>query len=179
MTTNADIPRFAADRMLGRLARWLRLCGVDVRYDMNLGGSALLRAARAEARLLLTRDKRLRTASDVLYLGSERMREQLAEVLRRFAIDPSAHALTRCSRCNATLHEISRETVMTRVPPFVYASNDRFAECDRCGHIYWPATHHARILEQMRLIRKGEESGNQAAEAAVFKLRSDAPGDYK
>ncbi|MGH7863583.1 MAG: Mut7-C RNAse domain-containing protein, partial [Candidatus Binataceae bacterium] len=33
-----ETPRFAADRMVGRLARWLRLLGVDVLYSPSLGG---------------------------------------------------------------------------------------------------------------------------------------------
>ncbi len=135
--------------MLARLARWLRLCGVDVSFDPNVGGAELLRAARAERRVVLTRDKRLRTAPDALYLRSERVRDQLREVLHRFAIDPHRNALTRCSRCNAPLREVSREAVAYRVPPFVYASQTRFSQCDSCGRIYWRATHPERIMAEL------------------------------
>ncbi len=138
--------------MLARLARWLRLCGVDVTFDSKLGGADLLHAARKEGRIVLTRDKRLRTASDVLYLGSERVREQLREVLRRFTIDPRPGALTRCSRCNSLLHEVSRESVAQRVPPFVYATQTRFCECDTCNRIYWRATHPERIMAEIARI---------------------------
>src|SRR6185437_13434378 len=74
-------PRLAVDRMLQRLARWLRLAGADVLCDGALSGPELLRRARAEGRATITRDKRLRTASDVLYLESQNFREQLREVL--------------------------------------------------------------------------------------------------
>ena len=152
MSTTADIPRLAADRMLARLARWLRLCGVDVTFDPNLGGAELLHAARCEQRLVLTRDKRLRTAPDAFYLGSERVREQLREVLQRFAIDPRRGALTRCSRCNSALYAVSREMVKLRVPPFVYASQDRFSQCHSCGRIYWRATHPERIMAEIARV---------------------------
>ncbi|MDB5108840.1 MAG: hypothetical protein JWM69_1781, partial [Candidatus Binatus sp.] len=59
-----EMPRFAADRMLMRLARWLRLLGADVITDASIGGADLLKRARLEGRILLTRDKRLRTAAD-------------------------------------------------------------------------------------------------------------------
>src|SRR6202040_1216353 len=61
-------PQFAADRMLARLARWLRLLGADVLFDPALGGDKLLARARLESRIMLTRDKRLRTAPDALYI---------------------------------------------------------------------------------------------------------------
>ena len=142
-------PRFAADRMLARLARWLRLLGADVLFDPSLGGDKLLRQARAEGRITLTRDKRLRTASDALYLESNLFRDQLREVLARFPFDLRRGAFTRCSHCNEPLAEAGRETVVRRVPPFVYASQERFARCPRCGRIYWGATHPERIWREL------------------------------
>jgi uncharacterized protein with PIN domain len=147
-------PRFAADRMLARLARWLRLCGVDVCFDPKLGGAELLGAARREGRIVLTRDKRLRTAPDAIYLGSERVREQLREILRRFSIDPRRSALSRCSRCNSILIETAREEVAGQVPPYVHATQRRFARCPDCGRIYWRATHPQRIMAEIERADK-------------------------
>lgn len=144
-----EVPKFAADRMLKRLARWLRLMGADVIWDDNLTGAELLKVARRENRHLLTRDKRLRTASDVLFIENNLFRDQIREVLARFPFDTRRWAFTRCSCCNEVLREVSRETVMRRVPPFVYASNPKFALCDRCGRIYWSATHMERALHEM------------------------------
>jgi uncharacterized protein with PIN domain len=142
-------PKFAADRMLARLARWLRLLGADVLFDSSLDGGKLLRQARAEGRITLTRDKRLRTASDALYLENSLFRDQLREVLARFPFDPRRGAFTRCSHCNETLAEAGRDTVVRRVPPFVYASQERFSRCPRCGRIYWGATHPERIRREL------------------------------
>jgi len=147
--TTTGTVRFAADRMLARLARWLRLCGVDVIFDPKMSGSELLIAARREGRIVLTRDKRLRTAADVLYFSSQQFREQLREVLQRFAIDPHRAAFTRCSRCNSLLNEVSRESVAAKVPHYVYASQSRFSECPGCGRIYWRATHPDRIMTEI------------------------------
>jgi uncharacterized protein len=157
--SGSGVPRFAADRMLARVARWLRLCGADVSFDPNLGGSELLRAARREGRLVLSRDKRLRTAPEVFFIESNLFREQLREVLARFAIDPRLGALTRCSQCNSNLREAGREAVRQRVPPFVYASQDRFSVCGGCGRIYWRATHRDRILTEIAGIEDGGQLG--------------------
>ena len=40
--------RFAADAMLGRLARWLRVLGYDTSYDESLADTVLVQLAAAE-----------------------------------------------------------------------------------------------------------------------------------
>ena len=128
-----------------RLARWMRLLGADVITDASMTGAELLKVARADNRTLVTRDKRLRTAPDVFFVEGNAIRSQLREVVRHFGLDPRVIALTRCSRCNHLLTPVARELVSRRVPPYVFASHDRFAECGNCGRIYWSETHPKRI----------------------------------
>ena len=135
-----------------RLARWMRLLGADVITDASLTGAELLKIARADNRILVTRDKRLRTAADVFFVEGNAIRSQLREVVRRFGIDPRVIALTRCSRCNHLLTPVPRELVSRRVPPYVFASHDRFAECEKCGRIYWSETHPKRIHKMLDSI---------------------------
>jgi uncharacterized protein len=148
-----EIPaRFAADRMLKRLARWLRLIGADVVYDDCLSGAEMLRRARSEERPLLTRDKRLRTAPDVLCLESQLFRDQLREVMRRYPFDPHRFAFTRCLSCNEPLQMISREVVARRIPPFVFATHEHFALCASCNRVYWGGTHPVRALSEIKAL---------------------------
>ena len=156
-----EMPRFAVDRMLARLARWLRLMGADVLFDPALGGAELLRAARAEGRIVVTRDKRLRTAPDVIFLTVNLFREQLREVLARRPFDPRAHAFTRCSECNELLQWLDRSLVARRVPPFVFASHQKFACCPRCGKIYWDATHVSRALAEIEALACGQNAASR------------------
>jgi uncharacterized protein len=151
-------PRFAADRNLIRLARWLRLMGADVICDPAWSGASAVSHARAEGRYLLTRDKRRRLAADTLYIETHLFRDQLREVLTRFPFDPRLDALTRCARCNGVLHQISRAALHSRVPPFVYATHDHFAVCASCGKVYWPATHRVRILREINELRPASHS---------------------
>src|SRR5579863_9950072 len=109
-----ETPRLAADRMLMRLARWLRLLGADVISDPSLSGSELLKKARSDHRILLTRDKRLRTAPDVFFLEANDIRSQIRDAVRHFALNPHAIALTRCSRCNHVLTPVARDLVSRR-----------------------------------------------------------------
>ena len=76
--------KFAADRMLGRLVKWLRVLGCDVIYGPHLTGYGLIRAARAEARLILTRDRRLKQKQppEFIFIDSDHYRDQLQQVIR-------------------------------------------------------------------------------------------------
>ena len=103
--------------------------------------------------MTLTRDKRLRTAPDALLVENDLVREQVRQVLEHFKLDCAPAALTRCPICNSALTKVHRETVMTRIPPFVYASHELLSECVACGHLYWPATHAHRILAELAEIR--------------------------
>jgi len=54
--------RLLVDAMLGKLARYLRMCGYDAAYALDRGLEAdedLLAVARDEGRQLLTRDRQL------------------------------------------------------------------------------------------------------------------------
>lgn len=148
----SEIPMFAADRMLARLARWLRLMGADVLFDPAMVGADLLRRARDESRIMLTRDKRLRTAPDVIFIESNLIREQLREVLTRHPFDPRLRAFTRCSSCNQPLQILDRNLVGRRVPAFVFASHEKFAACPQCGKIYWDASHVERALAEIEAL---------------------------
>lgn len=161
--------RFAVDRMLGRLARWLRLLGYDATYGPQLGGPALLRHARAEQRIVLTRDHRLarrRTAVTLHLIGADAFRTQLCDVVTTFGLDPGARLLTRCSRCNHLLEPATATTVADLVPPYVLNTQGRFARCPSCRRIYWPATHDERIRAELRAMGLFREHGNPPAPSA-------------
>jgi uncharacterized protein with PIN domain len=147
-----NIPRFAADRTLTRLARWLRLMGADVLCEDRLSAAETLRISREQNRIMLTRDKRLRTAPDVLYIEGHLFRDQIREVMRRHPFDPHRRPFTRCSVCNQLLKTVTRETVARRVPPFVYAAHENFALCENCGRVYWGATHLDRAMLEIEAI---------------------------
>ncbi|MCK4436273.1 DUF5615 family PIN-like protein, partial [Candidatus Bathyarchaeota archaeon] len=51
--------RFLADSMLGKLTRWLRMLGHDTTYANHLDDKTLAKMAKAEERVLLTRDLEL------------------------------------------------------------------------------------------------------------------------
>jgi uncharacterized protein len=139
--------RFVADAMLGRLARWLRILGYDTLYDVSWPDVYLVRLARAEDRMLLTRDYELAHRIHVLVtlIESECLTEQLAQLQRELAIN--CNNAPRCPMCNSLLEPISKEEAWDKVPLFAYIDNEAFSHCPTCGRYYWPGTHWKRIRE--------------------------------
>jgi len=145
-----------ADGMLGRLAKWLRLLGYDTAYDNSATDPELARRARAEGRVLLTRDRGLaaRRGLRTLLIHSEILEEQIQEV--QDALGPPPHPyLSRCAVCNAVLEPISPAEVADRVPPYVLRTQTEFRRCPDCGRIYWPGSHFEKMRGLMRKFNTG------------------------
>lgn len=143
-----DAPRFAVDRTLGRLARWLRVLGFDAAYRKELPPERLLTLAAREDRIVLTRDGRLacpRGRARVIRLHSDRFRDQLRELDRVLPLGGVETRPARCVECNAAVEALAPGDVPQSVPEYVRATQHDFRRCPRCRRIYWPATHRARM----------------------------------
>jgi len=155
MTAPTSEPvKFAADRMLGRLARWLRVIGQDVIYGRHLSGYGLIHAARAENRLILTRDRGLKQKQppEFIFIDSDDYREQLRQVIRACDLRAGDALFTRCLECNAVLEPKTKESVESLVPPYVFSTQEMFFWCSQCRRVYWPATHHQKMLDELKTI---------------------------
>lgn len=141
--------RFLCDAMLGRLAHWLRILGYDTAYS-NMDDHALARQARAEGRILLTRDTQLaqRRGIQALLITSDGLEEQIRQVLTTFGLRPQ-DTFSRCPVCNARLQTLSREAAQVRVPLHVSQTHDTFQECPACRRVYWPGSHWTRIRQRL------------------------------
>ncbi|HSE90851.1 MAG TPA: Mut7-C RNAse domain-containing protein, partial [Candidatus Binatia bacterium] len=137
METSAKEVKFAADRMLGKLAKWLRVMGQDVIYGQHLSGYGLIRAARAENRLILTRDHGLKKKQppDFLFIESDHYREQLRQVIRARGLRPLDNAFTRCLECNLILERRPKASVEKIVPPYVFTTQESFSSCPQCHRV--------------------------------------------
>ena len=142
--------KFLADNMLGRLATWLRLMGYDTLYLPEADDAELARVARAEDRVLLTRDVELTRRRGIrpLMIESDKVEEQLFQVFRHSKLT-ARHAFSRCARCNVPLDPVGKADVRNHVPRYVFESQERFLRCPHCCRVYWRGTHWARILSQI------------------------------
>ncbi|MDW5561594.1 MAG: Mut7-C RNAse domain-containing protein [Methanomassiliicoccus sp.] len=135
-------PRFLADEMLGTLARWLRMLGYDTEYVRDLLDREVLELARAEDRIILTRDRQLaeRAGNTGLLITGDDLDDQLEQVVRTFALS-NERSMTRCTVCNGRLVLADPQEVAEKVPERVLAFRKEFYLCPRCGQIYWKGTH--------------------------------------
>ena len=141
-------PRFIADAMLGRLARWLRTLGYDTAYDDAIADAELVRRAFEEGRHILTRDRRLFGEWRIdggLLLESEGPLEQLREVVAAFRLPRPTRLFTRCRECNGVPAAVDRRAAAARVPARVLERARDFAACPGCGRVYWEGSHTARM----------------------------------
>jgi uncharacterized protein len=147
--------RFIADRMIGRLARMLRLLGYDTVYQPDLKPAGLAELAQREGRIILTRgDTRLRFpgATNVFSLRSEHPSEQLREVVAQFSLDPKLGLWTRCTVCNGAISPAKKEEIKDLVKPKVYEIYSEFYRCEGCDRVYWHGTHVEQILKNLSLV---------------------------
>ena len=150
-------PRFIADAMLGKLARWLRAMGFDTLY-MQGDDHSIAARARAEGRILLTRDTELarRKGLHVMLIRSQNLNSQLTQVVQTFGYQAS-DLPSRCMKCNGILHSRTTDQVRHLVPLYVAQTQRIFHQCSKCGQVYWQGTHWDKIQKLRNILHKNTE----------------------
>ncbi len=146
--------------MLGKLTRWLRMLGYNVKYSNKLDDSQLIKIAKNEKRILLTRDLELyqqATAKqvDAFYLKVRTEEEKLAELAKRFKIKLDIDmATSRCPKCNARVKPISKERVADKVDKGTFTYYNEFWECPKCQQVYWQGAHWTKIRKTLEKAKR-------------------------
>jgi uncharacterized protein with PIN domain len=154
--------RFVVDGHLGRLARYLRLLGFDVRWRSDARDDEIARLAATERRIVLTRDSGLlkrRIVSHGYRVREQEPGRQLAEVVRRLDLFRSIAPFRRCLRCNELLETVRKADVADALPPRVRERHEAFRRCPSCRRVYWPGTHYRRmerIVSDLLVLRHAE-----------------------
>ena len=147
--------RFLCDEMLVRLARLLRAAGYDT--YLASGGepdAELVRTARREGRILLTRDKRLAaTAEESVLIGGWGVNAEAHSLSRAVVMDWEFAPFTRCVVDNAHLREAAAEEV-ERLPAQTREAPGPFRICPACGRAYWPGSHVRRMTSRLRELAR-------------------------
>lgn len=139
-------PRFLLDVHLGKLARLLRLLGLDAVHRREAEDDDLAREAASSGRILLTRDRGLLmrgALSRGRWIRATDPEEQAAEVLAGFRLDTATRPFSRCMECNTPVTQAPPDTV--DVPAGVRSRHRAFRYCPGCGRVYWPGTHAERL----------------------------------
>lgn len=139
--------------MLGRLARELRLLGIDCTYQNEPNSEQIFKRAKQEGRLLLTRNTKLKDKESVIFVESENVVDQVQQILATFP-DLVIKPMSRCLNCNGVLVEREKESIKSEVPFYVYRTQERFYSCPDCGKIYWRGTHYEDMKKRINKYRK-------------------------
>ena len=154
-------PRFLLDDHLRKLAKHLRMLGLDAEHLSGAEDADLARRSVAEARTLLTRDRGLLMRSavrDGRFVREVEPTLQAIEVVRSFALITVVEPLTRCLECNDVLMAASAEELGGRVPDAAAAAHDRIGWCSTCRRAYWEGTHVGALRERIRVILEAVEA---------------------
>ena len=137
-------PAFILDVHLGKLAKHLRLCGLDTLYFKHLTDPEIIKISLKEHRIILTRDKGLlknRKVTHGYWIRSIKPETQLKEVLFRFDLKTNLHLFSRCLECNGVLTDVPKEEIIDHLLPKTREYYTEFKKCPVCGHIYWAGSH--------------------------------------
>lgn len=136
--------RFVLDTHLGRLAAYLRAFGFDALYRNDADDVDLAAIAAAESRILLSRDRGLLKRKAVIYgycVRDTDPRQQITDVLQRFASRDEIRLWQRCLHCNGELVEVDKAAIYDRLEPKTQRYYDDYSRCTDCGQIYWRGSH--------------------------------------
>ena len=150
--------KFLVDRMLGKLAKDLRLLGYDTLYFKGEGPLELIDLGRRERRVILTRNTRLspkRPEDQIVQITEDRPALQLRQLISGNRIQfEEGRLFSRCLLCNAVLEGVSRQEVEGRVPDFIFHQRKEFVRCPQCQKIYWRGTHQENMERRLRELRR-------------------------
>jgi len=140
--------KFIADVHLGKLTKYLRMCGFDTCFNTHYADNEIISISKLERRVILTRDKELLKNRKVIHgllIKSQYPEQQLIEVLQHFDLKNQVRPCTRCLNCNDILGEVSKEKIEDRLLPNTHQFYMEFSICPNCNNIYWKGSHFERI----------------------------------
>ncbi len=161
-----NAPKFIVDENVGKLLKMLRMLGFDAVFFNGEDDGMMLRIAMAENRIVLTRDTRIferhvvtSGKSRAVLIQSERIQDQIQQVVAALNLRPLFRPFTRCLEDNQPLLCRHREDIRPKVPPYVWQTQQDYVECPACSRIYWKGTHWQAMIKQLEKVsHQPEES---------------------
>lgn len=132
--------------MLGRLARYLRLLGYDTSFPPPCSDAVLIGVARAEGRVLLTRDhdiieRKSATAGlpAVVGITSSNVLLQVSQMVEEGWINRVLPP--RCADCNTLLQPLDPVEARHLLPAYTLATQPSCLFCPTCNSALWEGSH--------------------------------------
>lgn len=142
--------KFILDVHLGRLAKYLRIFGIDTLYQNYYSDQEIVEIALKEGRMILTRDRGILKRRVVKYgylIKSDDSKEQLREVFLNFDLLPDIKPFLRCISCNGILEKVDKEEIIEDLEPLTRKYYNEFFRCTGCKKVYWNGGQRKRMGE--------------------------------
>ncbi|HHB75299.1 MAG TPA: hypothetical protein ENK84_01975 [Desulfobulbus sp.] len=149
-------PVFMVDVNVGKLARLLRMAGIDTWYDPELAEAELARQAAAHDRILLSRNRDLLRRKIITWghlVRAEQPEDQLVEIIILYGLQGVLEPFSRCLECNTPLRPVDKSAILHQLEPLTRRYYHQFKRCPDCGRIYWRGSHHQHMQELMTGIQ--------------------------
>ncbi len=140
--------RFLVDRNAGRLAKLLRMAGLDTELVRDLPPGETAALAADTGRILLSRDREVLKRCQVIHgrlIRAQDPEAQLGEIITLYGLTPALRPWSRCMVCNTPLRPVAREKILHRLLPLTRKYYRDFSLCGGCGRIYWRGSHYRRM----------------------------------
>jgi hypothetical protein len=144
--------RFILDVHLGKLARDLRLLGIDSAYRPDWDDTAIIDRALAEQRIILTRDVGILKQGRVTHgywVRGNQPAAQLEEIVEAFDLCRQMQPFSRCLECNGEIRTVERNDLGGQAAPEILERFGRFWQCRECRKVYWQGSHYRRLLQRV------------------------------
>lgn len=152
--------KFILDVHLGKLAKYLRMCGFDTAYQNDYNDKIIIEISLEENRIILTRNiglLKVKSVSNGYFIRSQDSKAQLTEVLKHFDLYLAITPFTRCIKCNGKLERVEKEKIIHLLEPLTLKYFDQFFRCIQCHSIFWEGSHFDRMSN---FISTFKNSGN-------------------
>ncbi len=141
-------PLFIVDAMLGNIAKKLRFLGYDSSYSPTINDAELIRQAKNENRIIITKDEQLVNSTKkqnlpyVLITKNEEV-DQVYQIFKKFKMEKGKinSSTSRCPLCNGKLDQIDKEQISENIPNEIFNRIDDFWSCSDCKKVYWHGSH--------------------------------------
>jgi uncharacterized protein with PIN domain len=153
--------KFICDRMLGKLATWLRISGYDTLYigDLRVDDEDEFLLKNYLDRVLITKDRDLFTKSkkmgrEAFLVKSNNVAEQMMELKAlgvKFQI-----VMDRCSVCNTPLRKPTEDEALAALKEMKLGKDmlEKYELwfCENCKKLYWMGSHWVNMIRFLRKI---------------------------
>ena len=148
--------RFVVDINLGKLARYLRLLGLDAVSDGELQDTDLVDISVNQQRILLTKDRPLLKRSAVTHgylVRAVEPEDQIVEVVRRFDLNRLIEPFARCLECNGLIEVVDKGEIEHLLEPLTKRYFEEFRRCPDCSRIFWRGSHYQQLAVLVEAVR--------------------------